>query len=171
MDFFTQWDFGKWDFLESCHGPPPPLSPPPPPLSPPPPPLPPHPTYKIFRFIKYPSEQQFYNISNFIPNIVLRIRYDANIPNPTLSFMDTTRPDQFNSNYTEIPEGIEVVFCSVYPHFKQHHFDKLKQLGQIAQPHNKYIYNLFTHHNYQILYKDQIVLSLIQEPGWNIIEP
>ena len=172
MDFFTQWDLqkwnlGKWDLLESCHGP----CAKPPRNTNPRNTNPPNPTYKIFRFIKDLSEQHFYDISDFIPNTMLRIRSDANIPNPTLSFIDTTDPGQFYSNYTEIPEGIEVVFCLVYPHFKQEHFDKLTQLGQIAQPHNEYMYTLFTHHNYQILYKDKIVLSLIQEPGWNIVEP
>jgi hypothetical protein len=184
MDFFTQWDLEKWNLekwnlLESCHGPcaatpnpPRNTNPPNPPPNPPPPQAPAeNPTYKIFRFIKDLSEQHFYDISDFIPNTMLRIRSDANIPNPILSFIDTAHPGQFYSNYTEIPEGIELVFCSVYPHFKLEHFDKLKKLGQIAQPHNKYMYNLFTHHNYQILYRDKIVLSLIQEPGWNIVEP
>jgi hypothetical protein len=103
--------------------------------------------------------------------MMLRIRFDGNIPTPTLSFLDTTCPGQCNSSYAKIPEGIEVVFCSAYSNFKQEHFTELKKIGQLASPHNEFIYDLHLQHNYQILYKDQVVLSLIQLRGWNTIEP
>lgn len=154
MDFFG---IGKWKFLESCQKPSPHLDK----------------QHTVFRFIDNPTEQYFHDISHFIPNTMLRIRYDANIPYPTLSFRDTTQDDQYSSSYVKIPEEVDVIFFPASHTFKLEYFSLVtpKVVGSrshFARPHNEFIYNLMLHNNYQIRYKDQVMMNLVVQQGWNI---
>ena len=153
MDFFG---IGKLKFLESYQKPSPHLDKPP----------------IVFRFINNPTEQYFHDISHFIPNTMLRIRYDANIPYPTLSISDITEYDKYNSSYVKIPEEVDVIFLPASYTFNLEHFSTVTKMvgsrSNFAKPHNVFIYNLMPHNNYQIRYKGQVMMNLVVQQGWNI---
>ena len=116
------------------------------------------------------TEQYFHDIDHFIPNMMVRIYYDGNLPNPVLSFAYKTN-DQ-NSGYEKIPEGVDVVFFAASATFQLEYFSTVKKVvgsrNNFVEPHNDYTYNLMPYNNYQIRYKDQVVMNLVIQFGWNI---
>ena len=113
-------------------------------------------TVTVFPFIDVPTTEQYYDISHIIPNIKLRIRWDGNIPQPTLSFSNILKKEKYNSDYTEIPKGIEVWMYPFLNDFKKESYKFLTK--QILTLHNEYIYALTTYNNYQIIYNNTVIL-------------
>ena len=127
----------------------------------------------VFPFINIPTTQQYYDISHIIPNIKLRIRWDGNIPQPTLSFSNMLNNENFKNNYgcdySKIPNGIEVWQYVSWNNFKNEYYNTI--IKDILTPHNEYMYALKPYHNYQIAYNNIVILQLTNQQGWNIHQP
>ena len=117
----------------------------------------PEPKVFIFRTNKSSVEEYFHDIGNIIPNMMLRIRDDGNIPNLTLSFRDIMIETQNISSYVLIPDGIEV--------WSYKEFSKT-----LDKPHNEFIYDLLPNNNYKIVYKDRVILNLVARQEWVIFD-
>ena len=120
----------------------------------------------VFPFINIPTTEQYYDISDIIPNIKLRIRWDGNIPQPTLSFSNILKKDKYNSDYSQIPNGIEVWMYPSIHNFKKEFYNTITK--DILIPHNEYMYALKTYNNYKIVYNNTVIMQLTNQQGWNI---